>query len=125
MCIRDRTVYDYQFIPEDQINYNTAAGKVSLVVEKKPVTVRAKDAEKIYGDENPSFELESIPQGILAGNDTADDLEIQLFCGADERTPVGSADISGVSGAVNYDVTVKMCIRDRTGAGICIPLRGI
>ncbi len=40
------------------------------------------------------------------GNDTADDLEIQLFCGADERTPVGSADISGVSGAVNYDVTV-------------------
>lgn len=102
----EKTVYDYQFIPEDQINYNTAAGKVSLVVEKKPVTVRAKDAEKIYGDENPSFELESIPQGILAGNDTADDLEIQLFCGADERTPVGSADISGVSGAVNYDVTV-------------------
>lgn len=101
-----KTVYDYQFLPEDQINYNTAAGKVSLVVGKRPVTVRAKDAEKTYGDENPAFELEDIPQGTLVGNDTAADLGVRLICGADERTPVGSVDITGVSGAPNYDVTV-------------------
>ncbi len=45
----EKTVYDYQFIPEDQINYNTAAGKVSLVVEKNLSQFAQKTRKKFTG----------------------------------------------------------------------------
>lgn len=99
------TEYEFEFVPNDTDNYNHASGTMTLAVNKKAVTVAAKDAKKFYGDANPEFSL-SIPDGTLVGDDTAADLAVTLSCTANETTSVGNVAITGSSAAANYDVTV-------------------
>lgn len=107
--VKDGNVTEYavKFIPRDTDNCNTACGSVKVQsVRKKSVTVSVKNADKIYGDDNPAFSIE-IPDGTLAWDDTAEDLAVIINCTADNTTAAGSTvDITGTSSSENYDVSV-------------------
>ncbi len=110
------TDYAVTFIPDDLDNYMKTDNTIRLQVEKKKVTVSAKDTSKSYGDVNPELSV-AIPDGTLVGEDTADDLAVTLNCQADQTMSAGStAEITGSSSSMNYDVTVtpgRLAIRQR------------
>ncbi len=78
----------------------------TLTVTKAPLTVRADDASKVYGDPNPAF------SGSVSGVKNGDDLLDSYTTSADSRSDVGSyaiaAHVDAGLGAdlANYDVTL-------------------
>ncbi len=78
----------------------------TVEVTKKPVTVKADNKSKVYGEANPALTL-TVPNGALVGGDTANDLGVTLTCAATTTSPAGTpVDITGTSTSANYDVTV-------------------
>lgn len=47
---------------------DTCEGEVELKVDPRPVTVKPKDASKVYGYDDPDFELEAVEGTILKGH---------------------------------------------------------
>lgn len=71
-----------------------------LITYPKPITVTAKDATRLYGDDNPSFEY-TVSGGTLRG-------EPELTCEATLLSPVGKYDIQVGRGSVtNENVVFK------------------
>lgn len=47
---------------------DTCEGEVELKVDPRPVTVKPKDASKVYGYDDPDFELEAVEGSIIKGH---------------------------------------------------------
>lgn len=47
---------------------DTCEGEVELKVDPRPVTVKPKDASKVYGYDGPDFELEAVEGSIIKGH---------------------------------------------------------
>ena len=86
-------------------NFNATSATTTLVVNKAPLTVKANNATRAFGEKNPTFTLSY--SGFVNG-DTEDDLSIKpnAFCNATTSSPVGTYDIT-VGGGVstNYAFT--------------------
>lgn len=89
---------EYKGIQVEQV-YN------NVTVNKKPITITANDAEKTYGQTNPSFTY-TVPAGALVNGDGENVLTVNLTCAAVDTTNVGTAQITGTATADNYEVTV-------------------
>ncbi|MCM1180997.1 MAG: Ig-like domain-containing protein [Clostridium sp.] len=80
---------DIQITPKERLNagtyedtivvtYNNGKGKttlsipVSLKVNKRSITIKAKDQEKVYGEENPEWDYEVTSSGKLVDGDVLD-----------------------------------------------------
>lgn len=84
----------------------TVTRDFDVAVAQKPVTVKADNKSKAYGEANPALTF-TVPSGALVGQDTKDDLAVTLTCAADRSSPAGTpVDITGTGAAVNYAVTV-------------------
>lgn len=104
--------YEAVFTPaaqadRDNYEYGSIKENIAVSVEKKAVTVKADDKEKIYGEENPEFTV-TLPEGALTGSEKLSDLGIRLSCEASRTSPVkaGGYTISGASDNANYAITV-------------------
>lgn len=87
----------------------TFGGKTANVavnnVGKKPITVKANDATRAYGQADPDLTF-TVPAGALVGSDKENDLNVNLTCAATATSPVGKVAITGTSNSANYAVTV-------------------
>jgi hypothetical protein len=82
-------------------NYDVKLVDGTLSVTKAPLTVKADDQTRTYGDPNPTF------TGTITGTKNGDDLVDSYTTGADKTSSVGNypitADIAGAALA-NYDI---------------------
>ncbi len=91
-------------------------------IEKKAVKVKAENKTKYRGEENPQLTLEKLEEGVLAGNDTENDLKVTLSTTADKDSALGTYPITGKAAEdSDYDVTVEpgtlSVIRYSSGSG--------
>jgi len=91
--------YEIKVSGAEATNYEiTYSNGKLLVIDKRPVTITAKDCSRVYGDANPTFEY-TTSGGILAGTP-------EIICEAKETSPVGTYDIIVKKGGVlNDEVT--------------------
>ncbi|MGO8697220.1 MAG: MBG domain-containing protein, partial [Limisphaerales bacterium] len=86
------------FTPNDTVDYTSATNTVTLVVLPAPLTVIAGNANRIYGQANPSF------TGSMAGVTNGDHITVAYSCSAAPGSPVGTYSIVP-SAAVGADLT--------------------
>jgi len=101
--------YDIKLTDVDDKNYKINRLNGTLIVEKAPLTITADDAEKTYGDDNPSqftftcigLKLDETPEEALSPMPT-------IITDAKTSSPVGSYPIyaSGAN-ASNYEISYK------------------
>jgi hypothetical protein len=72
------------FAPNDNIDYTSALGSVSLVVLPAPLTVTAANATRAYGQPNPVF------TGTLTGATNGDNITAAYTCSATPASPPGT-----------------------------------
>lgn len=98
--------YDVTFTPDDS-RYRPLIRKLTPIVAKKKITVKADSKERAYGESDPEFTF-TISSGTLVSGDQKSDLGITLSCAADSTSPVkaGGYAITGASSSANYDVTI-------------------
>ena len=96
--------YTVVFTPEDDV-YETVSVEVVPVVEKKTITVIVDDVTKKFGEDNPGLSF-TVPENLLVGNDTTEDLSVALSTMATKTSSVGEYAITAISNAANYDVSV-------------------
>ncbi|WP_372845812.1 MBG domain-containing protein, partial [Pontiella sp.] len=96
------TGYAYTFSPTDSVNYTGASGTVTLVVNRRTLSVTADDKTKVYGEANPEFTVafsgwvEGEDLGVLETQPTA-------TCPADAFSDAGTYAITPANGsAANY-----------------------
>ena len=70
-------------VPEDE-NYIAVSKTISVTVMPKAITVRAKDASKIYGDVDPELTYEVLNDGLV-GDDTLKDIKVEREPGEDVK----------------------------------------
>jgi hypothetical protein len=84
-----------------EIGYDTA----EFTINPRPITVRANDATKVYGDVHPLFSI-ALSQGTLAAGDTLVGLGMPLF-GFEPASPTAAGiypiDVSGLASS-NYEI---------------------
>ena len=91
--------YEIKVSGAEATNYEiTYSNGKLLVIDKRPVTITAKDYSRVYGDANPTFEF-TTSGGILAGIP-------EMSCEANATSPVGTYAIIVKKGSVlNDEVT--------------------
>ena len=91
--------YEIKVSGAEATNYEiTYSNGKLLVIDKRPVTITAKDYSRVYGDANPTFEY-TTSGGVLAGIP-------EMSCEANATSPVGTYDIIVKKGSVlNDEVT--------------------
>ena len=92
--------------PAAESAYSAGTAEVTVTVEKKSVTVKANDAARAYGEENPQFTFTVDASTPLVSGDTEADLGVTLTCAAGADTNVGTAPITGTGVSEKYAVTV-------------------
>lgn len=97
--------YQMIFTPTESELYNTQTQNVSVVVNKKAITVTADNQEMVYKDELPSFTY-TIPEGALVGEDTQDALALTLHAVNAEGNEMTA---ETVQGGKTYDIVEKEC----------------
>ncbi len=100
----DNQTLSVTFTPNDTEVYTTATATVTLAVGKKPLTVTANSAARLYGAANPAF------NGTLAGVVNDDSITASFNCAAAAASPAGSYAITPLLSdpngrLVNYTVT--------------------
>lgn len=86
--------------------YNIDKAGEAVAIAKKPVTVKAVDITRIYGEGTP-VQTYTVPDGVLVGNDTEDDLGTVELTTKSSSADVGTYPITGTcSNEGNYIVTV-------------------
>ncbi len=70
-------------VPEDK-NYIAVSKTISVTVMPKAITVKAKDASKVYGDADPELTYEVLNDGLV-GNDTLKDIKVEREAGEDVK----------------------------------------
>lgn len=102
LAVGDNTVTVTFGDETDTVNVNN--------VGQKPITVKANDATRAYGQANPTDLDFTITNGALVGNDTKSALGVTLNFVSEigPNTAVGehANAITGTSNSANYDVTV-------------------
>ena len=88
-------------------NYNVAVTKGTFTIAKLPVTVQIVNADKTYGEADPTFQLSAESKAVLVNGDSLADLGTITYTRVPGET-VGSCAISGSADgqSKNYDVTV-------------------
>lgn len=93
--------------PKNSSTERPAAEKVPVTVEKKPISVNAKDSKKTYGE---ATQLDfTVQEDQLVGSDKKEDLQLTLTAGSgdDKKSDVGVYEIEKKAcGSSNYEVTV-------------------
>lgn len=80
----------------------------TLTVNPKAITVTVQQAERKFGEANPTFAIETPVSGVLVGSDTVDSLGLGLQCEANATSPVGSYNVVGDgSYNANYAITIQ------------------
>ena len=80
----------------------------TLTVNPKAITVTVQQAERKFGEANPTFAIETPVSGVLVGSDTVDSLGLGLQCEANATSPVGSYNVVGDgSYNANYAITIN------------------
>lgn len=77
----------------------------TVTIAKKPITVVAEDKTRPYGNANPELTW-TVNAADLVGQDTKNDLTVNLTTTATTDTAVGEVAITGTGTAVCYDITV-------------------
>ena len=70
-------------VPEDE-NYIAVSKTISVTVMPKAITVKAKDASKVYGDADPELTYEVLDDGLV-GDDTLKDIKVEREPGEDVK----------------------------------------
>lgn len=65
--IRDAGTKTFEF-KATLVSGESCKGEVELKVDPRPVTVKPKDASKVYGYDDPDFELEAVEGSIIKGH---------------------------------------------------------
>ncbi|MDE6025138.1 MAG: leucine-rich repeat protein [Lachnospiraceae bacterium] len=86
-------------------NYKDVTDTYKFNIEKKPITVKAKDTSIVYGEKAVTFTCE-YNEADFVGEDTVSELNVSLSSGTTSKSGVGSYDITGKSTKGDYDVTV-------------------
>lgn len=80
----------------------------TLTVNPKAITVTVQQAERKFGEANPTFAIETPAAGTLVGADTVDGLGLGLYSAADASSNVGTYDVVGDgSYNANYAITIQ------------------
>lgn len=88
--------------------YAQGVKSYTLTVNPKAITVTVQQAERKFGEANPTFAIETPVSGVLVGSDTVDSLGLGLQCAANATSPVGSYNIVGDgSYNANYAITIN------------------
>lgn len=77
----------------------------TVTIAKKPITVVAEDKTRPYGNANPELTW-TVNAADLVGQDTKNDLTVNLTTTATTDTAVGEVAITGTGTAACYDITV-------------------
>lgn len=87
-------------------NYFAKISSGTLTVTKAPLTIIAEDAERVYGDSNPTFTLSYLGLKLDDTESTAFSSIPRLTCSASKISDVGEYPITISGGeAQNYDIT--------------------
>lgn len=97
--------YQMIFTPTQSDLYNTQTQNISVVVNKKAITVTADNQEMVYKDDLPTFTY-TVPEGALVGEDTQAALGLTLHAVNAEGTEMTAATVQG---GKTYDIVVKEC----------------
>lgn len=88
--------------------YAQGVKSYTLTVNPKAITVTVQQAERKFGEANPTFAIETPASGVLVGSDTVDSLGLGLQCEANATSPVGSYNVVGDgSYNANYAITIN------------------
>lgn len=88
--------------------YAQGVKSYTLTVNPKAITVTVQQAERKFGEANPTFAIETPASGVLVGSDTVDSLGLGLQCAANATSPVGSYNVVGDgSYNANYAITIN------------------
>ena len=80
----------------------------TLTVNPKAITVTVQQAERKFGEANPTFAIETPAADTLVGADTVDGLGLGLYSAADASSNVGTYDVVGDgSYNANYAITIQ------------------
>ena len=92
------------YVKAENSNYKTAETSASVTITPKPVTVKAKDAEKTYGETDPEFTAEV--NGTLNG----DTVEYTLTREAGEDAGTYAIKVTAEKLQGNYEVTAENAV---------------
>lgn len=88
--------------------YAQGVKSYTLTVNPKAITVTVQQAERKFGEANPTFAIETPDADVLVGSDTVDSLGLGLQCEANATSPVGSYNVVGDgSYNANYAITIN------------------
>lgn len=88
--------------------YAQGVKSYTLTVNPKAITVTVQQAERKFGEANPTFAIETPAADVLVGSDTVDSLGLGLQCAANATSPVGSYNVVGDgSYNANYAITIN------------------
>ena len=88
--------------------YAQGVKSYTLTVNPKAITVTVQQAERKFGEANPTFAIETPAAGVLVGSDTVDSLGLGLYSAADTSSNVGTYDVVGDgSYNANYAITIQ------------------
>lgn len=88
--------------------YAQGVKSYTLTVNPKAITVTVQQAERKFGETNPTFAIVTPDAGVLVGSDTVDSLGLGLQCEANATSPVGSYNVVGDgSYNANYAITIN------------------
>lgn len=90
-------------VPEDE-NYIAVSKTISVTVMPKAITVKAKEASKIYGDADPELTYEVLNDGLV-GNDTLKDIKVEREAGENVKAGGYAISVSGSDANGNYSIT--------------------
>lgn len=94
-------------VPEGD-NHTPVSKKINITVEPKAITVKAKDASKIYGDSDPELTYEVLNDGLV-GNDTLKGIKVEREKGEDVKP-------GGYTIFVDDESSIVQSIRNLFGA---------
>lgn len=89
----------------EKANYTTRTGSATLTINKKAITVKAKDKTITYGDSLPTFDYE-ITKGSLVTGESLENINVSQLT----KTTVGNYDITvsqSEGSNPNYDITFE------------------
>lgn len=103
--VTDQTVKVRFEADKDTDRYKALQADAKLVISKKDITVKIKDAKMTVGQALPTFAIETPVTGLV-GSDTINDLAITFSTESDGKT-AGEYTITGTSASEHYNVTIQ------------------
>ncbi len=86
-------------------NYSITFEPGVFTINPKSITVKAKDASKIYGDADPELAYEVLNDGLV-GKDTLKDIKVEREAGEDVKAGGYAISVTASDANTNYDITL-------------------